>query len=456
MLCLCLATTYAQDLDLDLFASGLNRPVNIKHAGDDRLFIVEQDGLIKIINANGTINNTPFLDIDSRVGSFGNEQGLLGLAFHPDYDSNGYFFVNYTNNSGNTVVSRFSRNSTNLSLADSNSELVIITFSQPFGNHNGGELQFGPDGYLYIATGDGGSGGDPQNNSQNTNNLLGKLLRINVDNSTVSNPYAVPSDNPFVGVAGSDEIWDYGLRNPWKFSFDRSTGDIWIGDVGQNAREEINLTLAADNTGGINYGWRCYEGNSNFITNGCPNSNTMIFPVSEYAHSGGRCSITGGYRYRGTEYPALQGLYFFADICTQEIGYLSFENGSWNSTFENFSGSVVAFGEDVNGELYVSTLGGSISKIIDNDQLSIDNFNLNSISIYPNPAENELTIDFSATNNKIESISILNLQGQLIDSFNGSAENVQKIKTTNYSKGIYILQVNSSSNQKFIQKFVIK
>ncbi len=451
--------SFAQDLDIDLFVSGLNRPVNLKHAGDDRLFVAEQDGLIKIINANGTINSTPFLDIDTRVGSIGNEQGLLGLAFHPNYDTNGYFFVYYTNNSGSTVISRFSRNSTNPSLADPNSELIILTFSQPFSNHNGGELQFGPDGYLYIASGDGGSGGDPQNNSQTLSNFLGKLLRIDVNNSTVSNPYAIPFDNPFISSSSvSDEIWAYGLRNPWKFSFDRSNGDLWIGDVGQNAREEINLTTSSENIGGINYGWRCYEGNNAFNTNGCPNSSSLVFPVAEYAHTGGRCSITGGYRYRGAEYPNLQGLYFFADICTQEIGYLKFENGSWNSTFESFSGSPVAFGEDINGELYVCTLGGNISKVIDNDQLSVDDYNQNTISIYPNPVEDELNIDFSSYNSiPLQNISIYDIHGKIIDSkeIEISNDNIQKISTVNYSKGIYLLKLNTLNGKQYIHKFII-
>lgn len=256
---MCVILSFAQDLELDLFASGFNRPVNIKHAGDDRLFVVEQDGFIKIVNSDGSVEPTNFLDIDDRVRSIGNEQGLLGLAFHPDFASNGYFFVNYTDNSGDTVISRFSRIGVNPTIADPNSELIILTYTQPYSNHNGGELQFGPDGYLYISSGDGGSGGDPQNNAQNLNSLLGKLLRIDVNNSTASNPYEIPADNPFIGdAAARDEIWAYGLRNPWKFSFDALTDDLWIADVGQNAREEINLVPSTD--AGLNYGWRCYEG----------------------------------------------------------------------------------------------------------------------------------------------------------------------------------------------------
>ena len=372
--------SFSQNLELELFASSLDRPVNIKHAGDDRLFVVEQDGLIKIINANGTIESTPFLDIDSRVRSIGNEQGLLGLAFHPNYVNNGYFFVNYIDNSGDTVIARFSRDATNPSLANPNSELIVLTYSQPFSNHNGGELAFGSDGFLYISSGDGGSGNDPQNNAQNLKSMLGKLLRIDVNNATVTNPYAIPSDNPFIGNSNAnDEIWAYGLRNPWKFTFDRSTNDLWIADVGQNAREEINFTVSTETdlsseTAGLNYGWRCYEGNlegAAFDIQECSNLDTLIFPEFEYVHNLGRCSITGGYVYRGLEYQNFEGLYFFADVCSQEIGYLRFENGSWNATFESFAGNWVAFGEDITGEIYIASISGNIFKLTDS-ALSIE------------------------------------------------------------------------------------
>ncbi|GAB4158542.1 MAG: hypothetical protein Tsb0033_11900 [Winogradskyella sp.] len=455
-LCLMSATiSFAQDLELDLFTSGLNRPVNIKHAGDDRLFVVEQDGIIKIVNSDGTVETTNFLDIDDRVRSIGNEQGLLGLAFHPEFSTNGYFFVNYTNNSGDTVISRFSRIGVNPTIADPNSELIILTYTQPFSNHNGGELQFGPDGYLYISSGDGGSGGDPQNNAQNLNSLLGKLLRIDVNNSTASNPYAIPSDNPFIGnAAARDEIWAYGLRNPWKFSFDALTGDLWIADVGQNAREEINQVVSTD--AGLNYGWRCYEGSITYNTSGCPNSSTLTFPVSEYTHSGGRCSITGGYVYRGSNYPNLVGSYFFGDVCTQEIGYLKFENGSWNSTFESFSGNWVAFGEDLNGELYVSGLGGNIFKITDT-LLSIDENNQNTVSIYPNPANTVLNINFSDNLISDETVmSIYNIRGQLIKSISKTTDsNFSKINISDLNSGFYILRIDSEGGKKILQKFVV-
>lgn len=456
LLCtVCITFCLAQDLELVSFATGFNRPVNIKHAGDDRLFVVEQDGIIKIVNADGTVETTNFLDIDDRVRSIGNEQGLLGLAFHPNFATNGYFFVNYTNNSGNTVISRFSRIGVNPTIADPNSELIILTYSQPFSNHNGGELQFGADGYLYISSGDGGSGGDPQNNGQNLNSLLGKLLRIDVNNSSASNPYAIPVDNPFVGNANArDEIWAYGLRNPWKFSFDSANDDLWIADVGQNAREEINQAASTD--AGLNYGWRCYEGNSSYNLSGCPSSGTLTFPVSEYSHSGGRCSITGGYVYRGSTYPNLVGTYLFGDVCSQEIGYLKFENGSWNSTFESFSGNWVAFGEDINGELYVSSLGGNIFKVTDS-LLSIDENNQNSISIYPNPANTILNIDFPGGSiNESTIIEVYDIQGKLVKSVaKDNNDTFTSINISDLKSGFYILKIKSEDGKKITQKFVI-
>ncbi|WP_111683014.1 PQQ-dependent sugar dehydrogenase [Winogradskyella tangerina] len=459
--CISISICFSQDLELDLFATGLDQPVNIKHAGDDRLFVVEQDGRIRIVNSDGTVESTPFLDIDGRVRNLafiGDERGLLGLAFHPDYASNGYFFVNYINNSGNTVVSRFSRNMTNPSLADPNSELIILTYNQPFTNHNGGDLAFGADGYLYISSGDGGSGGDPQNNAQNLGNLLGKILRIDVNNSTVSNPYDIPSDNPFVSNgAASDEIWAYGLRNPWKFSFDRLTNDIWIADVGQNAFEEINL--AGPTEAGLNYGWRCYEANDIFNNSGCPASSTLTFPVSEYSHSFDgefKCSITGGYRYRGTTYPNFEGLYFFADYCSEEIGFLRNESGSWNMTLEGFSGDWVAFGEDVNGELYVSSLsGGNIFRLTD-ALLSVDENALNTINIYPNPAKDILYLDFSGSGSAVSTeISIFDIQGKKVRSLTSTNETVQNIAISDLKSGFYLLKIETNDGRQRTEKFVI-
>jgi glucose/arabinose dehydrogenase len=266
--------------DLTTIATGFDRPVDIKFTDDNKIFIVEQDGKIKIIS-NGTVLATPFLDIDSKVGSVDNEQGLLGLAFSPDYVSSGKFYVNYTNNSGDTVISRFTVSS-NINIADSDSEVVLLTIPQPYSNHNGGHLAFGQDNYLYIGTGDGGSGGDPDNYAQNGNSLLGKILRIDVNGNY---GYNIPVDNPFVNDSSVlDEIWALGLRNPWRFSFDKQNGDLWIGDVGQNAIEEIDRLTISDS--GVNLGWRCYEGNSPYNTSGCSSASNYFSPIAQYNQGG--------------------------------------------------------------------------------------------------------------------------------------------------------------------------
>lgn len=452
-----------QDLELELFASNLERPVNIKHAGDDRLFVIEQQGFISIINADGTVNTTPFLDIDSKVGqinTIGDERGLLGLAFHPDYAVNGYFYVNYIDNSSNTVISRYTRDASNPSLADPNSEFIILTYAQPFSNHNGGDLAFGEDGYLYIASGDGGSGGDPQDNAQNTNSLLGKLLRINVDTSSPGQNYSIPEGNPFVGDPNSrEEIWAYGLRNPWKFSFDRLNGEIWIADVGQNSDEEINLSSGT--ASGLNYGWRCYEANAPYNTTDCPEPSTLTFPITHYNHfSDGefKCSITGGYRYRGADYPGFYGWYFFADYCSEEIGYLIFDsaNDEWNMTFVQFSGKWTAFGEDVNGELYVSDIqSGTIYKLT-NSALSADDVLETRVSIFPNPVTDELKIVFSSgsiTNSN--QIVIYTIQGKIVTALKSNSKTIQTIDTSALNSGLYILQITSTNGEQSTHKLVV-
>ncbi|MBN8683316.1 MAG: PQQ-dependent sugar dehydrogenase [Chitinophagales bacterium] len=351
------------------FASGFQRPVDITHCGDSRLFIVEQRGIIRIVDSNGVKQTAPFLDIDASVNSTGNEQGLLGLAFHPNYAQNGWFFVHYTQNSGgDTRVSRFSVSANDPGLADPNSELVILEADQPYSNHNGGSLKFGPDGYLYIGIGDGGSAGDPQANGQKKNTLLSKILRIDVNNSSATTPYVVPADNPFVAdPAYRPEIWTTGLRNPWRISFDRLTGDLWIGDVGQNAREEIDFQPAG--VGGLNYGWRCYEGTKTYNTNGCASASSYDGPAFEYNNPSVGCSVTGGFVYRGTQYPNFYGQYLFADYCS----------GRWWATVRNANGTFStnqiatlgvyeysSFGENSKGELFVALLSaGKIQRITD-------------------------------------------------------------------------------------------
>jgi hypothetical protein len=355
-------------ISLTAHSSGFSNPIDIVHAGDDRLFIVQQRGLIRMIDENGDIISNPFLDLRSKVNQTGNERGLLGLAFHPEYNENGYFFVNYTRDpDGTTVVSRFSVDSENPNVADTLSEKQIITIEQPYDNHNAGNLLFGPDGYLYIAVGDGGSGGDPQNYSQNHMSLLGKMLRIDIDVEDEI-PYAIPDDNPFAADDFTrDEIWALGLRNHWRNSFDRLTGDLWIADVGQSAREEINFQPASS-TGGENYGWRCYEGNIPYNTSGCGDMEFYTFPVFEYGHQGSGCSgsVTGGFVYRGALYNALYGYFIAADYCTGNFYWVkqngeSFESGILG-TFSPFQYS--SFGEDSYGELYVSLRGAGQVQII--------------------------------------------------------------------------------------------
>lgn len=354
-------------LQLVNFASGFNLPLDIAHCGDSRLFVVERDGRIWVLDSLG-VKLGLFLDIDPRVNSAQNEQGLLGLAFHPNYQENGYFFVNYTtNNGGATRVSRFSVMPNDPNKADPDSELIILEQSQPYWNHNGGCIKFGPDGYLYTGIGDGGSGGDPQNNGQNKKTFLGKILRIDVNNSSQAQPYAIPPDNPFVGNPDySPEIWSLGWRNPWRFSFDRLTGDMWIADVGQNIWEEIDYEPAG--AGGRNYGWRCYEGNANYNTNGCQPASSYTAPVFVYNHSGGNgCSVTGGFVYRGSKYPDLYGCYLFADYCSGRWWYMrkNADGTFTTNVLTTLSGyQYSSLGEDRNGELYVCLLGsGGIQRV---------------------------------------------------------------------------------------------
>ncbi|GIV32803.1 MAG: hypothetical protein KatS3mg031_0338 [Chitinophagales bacterium] len=352
-------------IGLQEIASGFNRPVDIAHCGDDRLFIVEQAGIIKILNPDGTINPRPFLDIRNKVESGGFEQGLLGLAFHPDYKNNGYFFVNYTDKGpgfGNTVVSRFQVSPSDPDSALASSETILFTIAQPYANHNGGDLNFGPDGYLYIGLGDGGSANDPGNRAQNPMDLLGKILRIDV-NSIAG--YRIPPDNPFVNdTTTRDEIWALGLRNPWRFSFDRLTGDMWIGDVGQNAREEVNFQPASS-MGGENYGWRCYEGTRPNNTTGCASAASYVAPVYEYVNPTFGCSVIGGYVYRGCRYPNLFGHYIFSDYCSGRFWSTVYSGGNWVTYDQGtFANSFTTFGEDRHGELYVAgSSGGRIYRI---------------------------------------------------------------------------------------------
>ena len=356
--------------------SGLSSPVDISNAGDgsNRLFIVEKSGVIKIIE-NGTILSTPFLDIDPQVNSTANERGLLGMEFHPNYEVNGYFFVNYTNNSGTTTISRFKVSDTDANIADPASEKIMIEISQPFSNHNAGDLKFSPiDNYLYIPMGDGGSGGDPGCRSQDSTLLLGKMLRIDVDQNENTSPYyGIPADNPYVSFPTvPDEIWAFGLRNPWKFSFDSKNGDIWIADVGQNEMEEVNRQPFTS-TGGENYGWAIMEGtecyDSDPINNNCPNglpscfSSAYTAPIFTYFQNfaTGGYSITGGYVYRGCKYTELYGYYVVTDYVTRNTWVVD-SNGTGTQMVDT-PNSPVSFGENEAGELFLVTLNGNIYEV---------------------------------------------------------------------------------------------
>jgi len=343
------ATATAQEIALKPIASGLDQPTSIVNAGDSRIFITQQTGRIVIYDGTHVLPQ-PFLDVSSLI-SCCDERGLLSVAFHPHYRDNGLFFIDYTNTQGNTVIARYSVSS-DPNRANAASAQILLTIQQPFANHNGGQLQFGPDGYLYIGMGDGGSGGDPGNRAQSLNTLLGKLLRIDVDNTTT---YRVPPSNPFVNRSGAlPEIWAYGFRNPWRFSFDRETGDLWIGDVGQDLHEEVDLQ-SVTSIGGENYGWRLMEGLHCYNPSTNCNDGSLTLPIVEYSHGDGSCSITGGYRYRGTLSPRLLGVYFYGDFCTGKIWGLSqTANGSFTSRLLiDTALMITTFGEDANGELYV-------------------------------------------------------------------------------------------------------
>lgn len=356
-------------LALQPVAEGLDAPLFVTHAGDGsgRLFIVGKRGVIWILQ-EGQVLETPFLDITDRVGSQASEQGLLGLAFAPDYESSGYLFVNYTNTSGDTVVARFQVTSDDPNRADPASEFAVLGLDQPAANHNGGMLLFGPDGMLWIGTGDGGAANDRFGNGQNPATLLGKMLRLDVT-SDPGQPYLIPPDNPWVdadwnGADVRDEVWAVGLRNPWRYSFDRATGDLWTADVGQNQYEEINLTPAGS-AGGLNYGWPLMEGMHCFRSAECDSSG-LVLPVAEYTHAG-HCSVTGGYVYRGQAFPALNGVYLYGDYCSGVVWALTPSgDGGWQSVEAlRTSVQLSSFGEDEAGELYVTDLsGGTVSQLI--------------------------------------------------------------------------------------------
>ncbi len=346
-------------LAVEVVGSGYNNPLYLTApSSDPRLFVVEKSGRIQIIEGGQQLQ-TAFLDISNFVSS-GFERGLLSMAFHPDYANNGFFYVSYTDASGDSRIERYSVSGVP-NRADAGSAKLILSVGQPFSNHNGGLIAFGPDGMLYIGLGDGGSGGDPLGNGQNINTLLGSLLRIDVDGG---DPFAIPPDNPFVGRPGADEIWAYGLRNPWRFAFDLEENELYIADVGQNEWEEVSVVPA--DVGELNFGWNVMEGLHCFDASSC-NMNGLELPALEYSHATG-CSITGGYVYRGVAISAARGHYFYSDFCSGFLRSFRFANGSagerrsWNV---GDLGGVLSFGQDAAGELYILSDNGNVYRLID-------------------------------------------------------------------------------------------
>lgn len=450
--CLLTLSAQGQTVALQSFATGFTAPTEITHpVGDSRLFVVQQAGSIKILNANGTVNATSFLSLGSTVVLSGGERGLLGLAFHPNYATNGYFYINYTRaGDGATVIARYSVSTTDANVANASSGTILLTIAQPASNHNGGTIKFGSDGFLYIGMGDGGFGGDPDNRAQNINDNLGKILRIDVDSAS---PYGIPPTNPYVGIVGNDEIWSIGMRNPWKFSFNRLNGDLWVADVGQSAAEEINK-ISSPLPVGLNFGWRCYEGNLiyNNTAGTCPAYASTVAPLSQYGHGSGRCSITGGYAYTGSMYPNFANKYFFADYCTAEIGYLTGTSSTITWAI-NPAGSITTFGEDVNGELYAA-VGGTIFKIIDSS-LGTNNFNKNGLSFYPNPAKTEIFIK-NTSETTLSKVNIYDLTGKLVLTQPIQNTEISSVNIVKLTAGLYLLSVEDFTGNQYKSKLVVE
>ena len=471
-------------------AEGLERPVDIQDPqdGSNRLFIVEQAGRIQIIK-DGAVLSAPFLDIADRVRDVFNEEGLLGLAFSPNFPADGIFYVNYTNgatsNSRRTRISRFPVDANDPDRADPDSEDIIFTESQPFANHNAGQLQFGPDGFLYIGLGDGGSANDPGNRAQNPQQFLGKMLRVDVSDddfaSDSERDYSIPDSNPFVGGAGTlDEIWALGLRNPWRYSFDRLTGDLYIADVGQDTWEEIEFQ-PAESDGGENYGWRIREGANNFIVPGGGVPGGLSDPVFEYRHSNGNLSVTGGYVYRGANYPRMDGLYLYGDFGSGRIWGLRRDGqNEWvNQELANTSFGISSFGEDEAGDLYVADLFsgriflltdlgllvGGAAKLVNTGTLFMENF-YNGYELLENSGS------FSSIAGEITRISFLDLGGDLVfaefgsedpdtiltislEDFRGSQASPYNQPTTTYVQGLASFMIENATAGTFFSVFTL-
>lgn len=454
-LCMCLSTlfSFAQTIGIQSYATGFSNPVEVVNAGDNRLFVVQKTGAIKIVKPSGSagvVNAANFLTLTTATIINGDERGLLGLAFHPNYATNGYFYVNYTRTGdGATVVARYSV-SADPDVADAASGQVLLTVAQPFSNHNGGTLRFGPDGYLYIGMGDGGSGGDPGNRAQDITENLGKMLRIDVDGPF---PYGIPPSNPFVGIAGNDEIWATGLRNPWKFSFNRLNGDLWIGDVGQGEVEEINQ-IASPLPVGLNFGWRCYEGNDEYDTSGCGAAALYTFPLIDYLQSEtDGCAVTGGYYYTGSLYPNFNGKYIFGDYCLNKIFTLTDAGVLTISPAIPGLNGLTTFGQDINGELYV--IGGTTLYRIKDTSLSTGDFASNGFSLYPNPAASEIFIR-NTNAAALAQFSLYDLSGKLLMQQPMNDAEINAIPTGSLQSGLYMITIQDNAGARFSTKVAIR
>ncbi len=460
----CVQLSYAQTGSVALvpFSSGYTLPLGIENCNDNRLFIVQKTGQVIICNAQGNKTATPYLNISDRITTTGSEQGLLSLAFDPNYNSNGFFYVNYIDKSGNTQISRFTVSNANRNLADITSEKRLLQIVQPYSNHNGGCMRFGPDGFLYIAAGDGGSGGDPQNNAQNPASLLGKILRIDVN---TNNTYNVPASNPFVNATGyRSEIWALGVRNPWRFSFDAVSGALIIADVGQDAWEEVNLQFVK-NKGGENYGWRCYEGNHAYNTNTCGEMSDYVFPVYEYPHSDltGDCSVTGGFVYRGKKYPALFGRYFCADYCSGIIRMLSVKNKeiTEEDVFKGDAFAYTSFGEDRSHELFITNYAtGGIYRVASSPtSAQAEKNNLVSMIVYPNPARGNFAITYKTRQAGECIVAVFDVTGRQIYSAKRKAvngENSWQVFLPADVKGSCRVKITSSSGNTISHSILIR
>jgi glucose/arabinose dehydrogenase len=449
-------------------------PVDFQYANDgtNRIFVIEQAGIIRVFqNSSSDTTSKVFLDITDRASMESDEMGLLGLAFHPDYKNNGYFYVNYTVSTPTrqTKISRFNVSSTNPDSADKNSEFNLLSIDQPFANHKGGQTRFGPDGLLYLALGDGGSEGDHLNNGQNKSNLLGKILRIDVNSTQDTLHYGIPDSNPFKGNTNGwrEEIYAYGLRNPWRFSFDSITGLLWCGDVGQDLWEEIDIIQK-----GKNYGWHCFEGYYPYDTIGC-NGTDYVFPNFTYYHSAGNCCIIGGMVYRGKSVPELYGKYIYSDYCSKNIWSLQFDStGSPADSLLLTSpfGKPLTFGTDQNNEIYICADDGKIytfkPTIVSIKQTGINPNEYFLNQNYPNPFNPSTSIVFNVPEQSKVNVRIVDILGRVIEElFDGNKSNGRYTLNwtpSNSASGVYIVQmvaqslVSTKSYNKLIKMIYLK